>query len=411
MPEAPKFRISVIGSGPIGKLLLSSVAAHPRIEYTQFEAETLPLRPAFGYGIGPQTLATTKRLNPAIYQELHGQCLADPVWMEFYHGGEEDNHLHTIRVPEGEVFGRIGRDELMVMLDAFGPKDTPIQYGRKLKSVNKSTDGELTLTFEDGGEDHANALWACDGMNSLCRKFVQGEDYIPAAYSGHVTFRGKVESSKIEAEIGKRFTTDTSMFLGIKGWHVLTFPIDGGKYVNIAAFSMEEVQKKRGRNYVTSTNELLTYFPGANSKVQKFLRLLNDQPGGCVCLELTHMQTLGTFTNQSHCMTSFGDSANGMLPHIGGSMATGFIGVTTFLHEELNPRIHVLSPNASNAEIAKVLMEASIAYERKHKPLAQKLVDYSREQGFVFSGGVTDAEELARRARFLWKADSYNATI
>ncbi|TGO89876.1 hypothetical protein BPOR_0089g00060 [Botrytis porri] len=245
MPEAPKFRISVIGSGPIGKLLLSSVAAHPRIEYTQFEAETLPLRPAFGYGIGPQTLATTKRLNPAIYQELHGQCLADPVWMEFYHGGEEDNHLHTIRVPEGEVFGRIGRDELMVMLDAFGPKDTPIQYGRKLKSVNKSTDGELTLTFEDGGEDHANALWACDGMNSLCRKFVQGEDYIPAAYSGHVTFRGKVESSKIEAEIGKRFTTDTSMFLGIKGWHVLTFPIDGGKYVNIAAFSMEEVQKKR----------------------------------------------------------------------------------------------------------------------------------------------------------------------
>ncbi|KAA8572826.1 hypothetical protein EYC84_003398 [Monilinia fructicola] len=73
-----------------------------------------------------------------------------------------------------------------------------------------------------------------------------------------------------------------------------------------------------------------------------------------------------------------------MLPHIGGSMATGFIGVTTFLHEELNPRIRALDPDASNARIAEVLKEASIAYERKHKPLAQKLVDYSREQGFVF---------------------------
>lgn len=92
-------------------------------------------------------------------------------------------------------------------------------------------------------------------------------------------------------------------------------------------------------------------------------------------------------------------------------MATGFIGVTTFLVEELNPRIQNLNPHASNAEIAEVLMEASVAYERKHKPLAQKLVDYSREQGFVFSGGVVDAEELARRARFLWKADSYNSTI
>ncbi|KAI9646386.1 hypothetical protein NHQ30_004377 [Ciborinia camelliae] len=428
MSQVPKFRIAVIGSGPIGKLLMSSVAAHPRIEYIQYEGETLPLRPAFGYGIGPQTLATTKRLNPAIAKELHEQCLADPVWMEFYHGGEEDNHLHTINVPSGEMFGRIGRDELMVLLNAFGSKDIPIQYGRKLKSVEKNN-GELKLMFDDGGENHANALWACDGMNSLCRKFVQGEDYVPAAYSGHVTFRGKVESSKVETTIGKQFTTDTSMFLGIKGWHVLTFPIAGGKYVNIAAFSMEEIQKKRGRNYVTTTEELLTYFPGANSKVQMFLtvgghvmvllwflmlttqQLLNDQPGGCICLELTHMHTLGTFYNQDLCMTSFGDAANGMLPHIGGSMATGFIGVTSFLLEELNPRIQALDSDASNAEIAKVLMEASIAYERKHKPLAQKLVDYSREQGFVFSGGVVDAEELARRARFLWKADSYNSTI
>lgn len=109
-------------------------------------------------------------------------------------------------------------------------------------------------------------------------------------------------------------------------------------------------------------------------------------------------------------MTNFGDAANGMLPHIGGSMATGFIGVTTYLCEELNPRIQALKSDASNAEIAGVLMEAAVAYERKHKPLAQKLVDYSREQGFVFSGGVVDAKELAQRPRFLWKADSYNST-
>lgn len=270
MVEVSKFRIALCGSGPISKLLMSSVSSHPRIEYTIFEAETLPLRPAFGYGIGPQTLATTKRLNPEIGKELHDQCLADPVWMEFYHGGEEDNHLHTIKVPSGEDFGRIGRDELMVLLDSYGPKNTQIQYGRKLKSVDKIY-GELKLIFDDGGEDRANALWGCDGMNSLCRKFVQGEDYIPVEYSGHVTFRGKVESTKVETEIGKQFATNTNMFLGIEGWHVLTFPIDNGKSVNVAAFAMEKIQKKRGRNYVTSTEELMTYFPGHNSKVHKFL--------------------------------------------------------------------------------------------------------------------------------------------
>lgn len=103
-------------------------------------------------------------------------------------------------------------------------------------------------------------------------------------------------------------------------------------------------------------------------------------------------------------MTSFGDAANGMLPHIAASMSAGFIGVTTFLHKELNPRIENLRPNASNAEIAEAIMEASAGYERTHRPLAQKLVDYSTEQGGLWSGGVLDVEKLATRPRFLWQS-------
>jgi len=101
---------------------------------------------------------------------------------------------------------------------------------------------------------------------------------------------------------------------------------------------------------------------------------------------------------------SFGDAANGMLPHIAGSMSTGFIGTTTFLHDELNPRIASLAPDASDEEISAMLMQAADGYERKHKPLAQKLVDYSWEQGTIFNGGVTDTEVIATRPRFLWQS-------
>lgn len=103
-------------------------------------------------------------------------------------------------------------------------------------------------------------------------------------------------------------------------------------------------------------------------------------------------------------MTLFGDSANGMLPHIAGSMSTGFIGVTTFLHEELNPRLKSLRPDASDEEISQVLMEASAAYDQKHRPLAQILHDYSVEQGPLWSGGVVDVDELSRRPKFLWQS-------
>jgi hypothetical protein len=73
MPQQSKFRIAIIGSGPVGKLIIASVVSHPRIEYVQYEAETLPLRPSFGYGIGPQTLATTKKIHPAISEGLYKQ--------------------------------------------------------------------------------------------------------------------------------------------------------------------------------------------------------------------------------------------------------------------------------------------------------------------------------------------------
>ena len=115
------------------------------------------------------------------------------------------------------------------------------------------------------------------------------------------------------------------------------------------------------------------------------------------------METLGKFYNTDLCMTTFGDAANGMLPHIAGSMSTGFIGVTTFVHDEFNPLIESLNVDASDVEIAAAFMKASAGYETRHRPLAQKLVDYSVEQGSIFSGAVLDVDKLSMRPKFLWQ--------
>ncbi|APA08077.1 predicted protein [Sclerotinia sclerotiorum 1980 UF-70] len=79
--------------------------------------------------------------------------------MEFYHGGGEDNHFHTINNPSQEVFGKIERDELIQLLNTFGLKRTHIQYGRKLNPVEK-INGRLKLMVDDGGNDHTSAFWA-----------------------------------------------------------------------------------------------------------------------------------------------------------------------------------------------------------------------------------------------------------
>jgi salicylate hydroxylase len=250
--------------------MIASVKPHPRIQYVQFEADTLPLQPSFGYGVGPQTLSTTRILNPAIGKELNDQCIIGPVWMNFRHGGEENTPLPTIEVPSG-VYGRIGREELLDLLDSFRPDGHVVHFGKRLRSVIKES-GLLNLKFEDGTQDHVNAIWACDGMNSLCRKLIQGESYKPATYSGMIAFRGKADSKKIEA-LGEGLASETHMFIGVPGWHVLTFPIAGGKLVNIAAFAVEKSQKTRSRAYRANKDEVLGYFPGANETVKGFLRV------------------------------------------------------------------------------------------------------------------------------------------
>ncbi len=101
-----KFRIAIIGSGPIGKLLACSSSPHPRIELVQYEAEMPPLRPAFGYGIGPQTLRATSAINPVLGQRMREQCIISQIWMRWWHGGSEDRLIADVEVPEDKLYGR-----------------------------------------------------------------------------------------------------------------------------------------------------------------------------------------------------------------------------------------------------------------------------------------------------------------
>ncbi|KUJ16736.1 uncharacterized protein LY89DRAFT_585378 [Mollisia scopiformis] len=399
-----RFRFAIIGSGPVGKLLIASVKQHPRIEYVQYEAETLSLRPSFGYGIGPQTFATVRILNPPIWKKILEQSFTSPYWMHFLHATDDNVKLPAVAVTEElGVYGRIGRQELMEMLDDFAPRDHEVKYGMRMKDVNRGENDRVKLSFEDGTEDVVDAVWTCDGMNSMGRKLIQGDAYESAEYSGIICFRAKVETGKVEAAVGEVLASKTHMFIGGSGYFVLIFPIFEAKYVNIVGFTRENEFKKRERAWKTQLSDMLAYFPGANRTLLKLLELIYKEQD-CQCLDLMVMKKLGLFYNKELRMTSFGDAANGMPPHMGGSMSTGFIGVTTFLYQELNPRIESLSPQASNAEIAEIVMEASLEYEEKHRPLAQKLCDYSIEQGDIFTGGVIDIDEITRRPKSLWEA-------
>ncbi|KAH8884882.1 putative salicylate hydroxylase [Thozetella sp. PMI_491] len=405
MQNAENFRIAVIGSGPIGKLLACSALSHPRVELVQYEAESPPLRPAFGYGIGPQTLRAAAAANPVLGKRLREQCIISRTWMRWWHGGSEDHLIANVEVPEGRVYGRFGRDELLQLLDDSLPVERQgnIRYGCTVVDVQKVEGGNLLdVTLQDGSKETVNAVWACDGINSVCRKAMAGPDYSPPSYTGFLAFRGKVKADLVAAALGPEFASETHCFIGVKGWHVLTFPIGNGSLTNIAAFAMEPDWKRLGRDHKTREEDVLSYFPGRNTKVDTFLRLLlAETPGGPQRLELKDLGKLQSFVNNNLGIAAFGDAANAMTPHIAGSMSCGFIGAATFL-QKWNARLESLGPEAKDTEIEEALRASAEEYDAAHRPLAQKLLDLSAEQGPLWSGGVTDVETLKERPMFLW---------
>lgn len=279
--SAGMFRIAIIGSGPIGKLLACSAAPHPRIELVQYEADMLPLRPSFGYGVGPQTLRAAKVLNPELGRQLEEQCFTGRTWMRWWHGGSEDKLIANVEVPEGKIYGRLGREELLELLDEMLPatasKDN-IRYGKRLVDARRTGPQRVELTFQDGSKDVVNAVWAADGVNSVCRELVQGDAFKPATYTGMLAFRGKVDAQKVKEQIGEVFAQESHCFIGVKGWHILTFPIGSGKLTNIAAFCVEPRQNRFGRNHKVTMDELLSYFPGRNAKVDAMLKVRRLNP-------------------------------------------------------------------------------------------------------------------------------------
>ncbi|KAK8096534.1 FAD/NAD(P)-binding domain-containing protein [Apiospora kogelbergensis] len=367
-----KYRIAIIGSGPIGKLLACTAdLSHPRIELVQYEAETPPLRPGFGYGLGPQVLCALRAADAALAAKLERACLLGPSWMKWWHSAAaEDCMLADVHMPDNmasKVHGWIGREALLELLDANMPtKAGPLKYGKQLTGIEEVGDS-LELYFEDGTKDHVDAVFGCDGIHSAV-----GEEFVRGQY----------------------------MFIGTKGWHVLVFPIEQGRSINIASFCFEPERQKNdlGRPPRPTKESILAYFPGRSERVDTLLNLMMDHT--YQRLELFHLGELGAFTNRN--VTTFGDAANAMTPHMAGSMSTGIIGVAKFVRE-WNARIQALpADDTTDSDITRVFRDASRAYEAAHRPLAQKIVRFSQEQQHRWGGGVTDYDVLAERFHFLW---------
>ncbi|KAL1305144.1 hypothetical protein AAFC00_002069 [Neodothiora populina] len=113
-------------------------------------------------------------------------------------------------------------------------------FNKHLDTIIEHDNGKLTLRFHDGVTHEADAVIGCDGIKSKVRAWMMGPDSpcTQPTYTHKYAYRGLIPMDKARKELGDDLGQNAKMHMGQDG-HVLTFPVDKGRTMNVVAFKVD----------------------------------------------------------------------------------------------------------------------------------------------------------------------------
>lgn len=226
--------------------------------------------------------------------------------------------------------------------------DEICHFGKRFERVEElqassGLERRYRLFFADGSTYDTDVIVGCDGIHSNVRKFLRAEqeqankdittdadgDSKPLKdliWSGTWAYRGLIPTEEFFARLGEEkgrlYGLTPQMFLG-KDRHILTFPIDDGKVINVVAFKTDRSQwPKRALlkesepwTQKSSQKELLADFPGWGPDLITLLKCIPQPPSKWALHTID--PPLQSYISQNNAIIVAGDAAHGGCPHHG----------------------------------------------------------------------------------------------
>jgi salicylate hydroxylase len=110
-------------------------------------------------------------------------------------------------------------------------------FNKRLLDLKHLDSGKVKLIFQDETTAEADMVVGCDRVRSRVRQIMldKKSPLDDLTFSGKYAYRGIISISKAKEALGVYLAENSQMYLGPKG-HVLTYPIDHGKSMNVIAF-------------------------------------------------------------------------------------------------------------------------------------------------------------------------------
>lgn len=348
-------KVAIIGAG-MGGLALANALRARDVEVAVFEQADQLTQVGAGIQLTPNAVKVLRGLGVAHRLDEFG-FLPQAVMGRDWRSGRtvfRTPLAGTCKTLYQAPYVHIHRADLQTMLLEPLPANL-IRYGSRCVGVE--TGGtSARATFADGTSVEADLIVAADGIRSVVRSSLFGED--APRFTGNICWR-----SVVPFENGPDFdlvSPDNSIWFGPNG-HIVTYYVHGGRGVNIVACLDSDAWQAESWNVRSTKEDLAAAYVGWHPKLQKlFARAEEVYKWGLFDRDPMTQWTKGR-------ITLLGDAAHPMLPYLSQGAAMAM--------EDALVLARMIEQSGND------LGEALKAYEAIRIPRTARVQLTSREQG------------------------------
>jgi salicylate hydroxylase len=234
--------------------------------------------------------------------------------------GIQTRNMHTgepleFREPAAARYGAphcfFHRADLLNAL-ASGIEPAHVHLDHRLTGIEEHQSG-VTLTFADGTTRQTDIVIGADGIHSVVRRTLYGEDH--PVYTGQMVWRALLKGGDVPPEITE--PTGNNQWLG-EGRHLMSYYLRGREVINIVTQQDTDQWVEEGWSIAGDPDEMRASFPNPEPRLKTLLSLVTQcSKWGLFTRPLTDNWGTGR-------IQLIGDAAHAMLPNAGQGAGQSF---------------------------------------------------------------------------------------